>query len=172
MDFSIKDDLLAPKGIKVLEFKGPNPFGFYKEIPNIMQLMFEVKGKDTFETDFRWDITSDPRPFFIKTHIQKKFDGFTGIIVALKIQGKQPSDPTKNGDVRIEISGTIETKYPANTVFQKIFLRPFIYLYYYTFYNKVRMQYFAYANRRIERLEDELRASFNLIQRAHRSEIA
>lgn len=172
MAFVIKDDLLAPKGVKILEYKGPNPFGFYSQVHNIMQLIFEVKGKDTFEPVFQWDITGDPRPFFIRTHIKKKFDNFTGIQVGLKIQGKQPADPAKNGEVKIEIGGTIQTEYPARTIFQKIFLKPLILLYHYIFYNNVRMKYMVYAQRGIERLEDELRASLNLIQRSQKSVLA
>lgn len=169
MVFIIRDDLLAPKGPIILTYKGPNPFGMYKILSDTLQLIFQIKGKDIYEPDFRWDITSDPRKFFFIVFCQKGFDKFSKMNVTLKCEGKQPTDITKSGEIVIEIKGGLETKYPSESMIQRTVLKPFIYFYHWTIYNNIRRQYIEFSKRGIEQLESEIRSVFNLVQRGRLS---
>lgn len=165
MGFVIRDDVLAPRGFISIEYNGPNPLSVINGLRDIIQLIFQVKGKDIQEKEFIWDITSDPRPFAIKFIVDKKFDQFTKAAMTLYMFGKQPTDPTKVGEIRIEISATLETNYPTRTIFQKFFVRPFLTIYHKMFYNQIRRNYISFLRNRIAQLEAEMRASYNIVKR-------
>lgn len=165
MPYVIEDDILAPKGVIVIEYRGPDPFAIYPRIPGLLMTIFEAKGLHIFEDDFRWDITADPRPFFIKTRLNKGLDKFTRGVVSVRLQGKQPTDPKKPGSVEILIGGKITTRYPIDTVFQKIVIKPFVWLYHTLIYDNIRRKYIQTYKAGIERLEAEIRSTFNLIMR-------
>lgn len=165
MAYVIEDDILAPKGAIVIEYRGSNPFAIYPRVADLLMTIFEAKGLHIFEDDFRWDVTSDPRPFFIRIHLDKGLDKFTRGIVSVRLQGKQPTDPKKSGSVEILIGGRITTSYPIETIFQKIVIKPFVWLYHSLIYDNIRRKYIQIYKAGIERLEAEIRATFNLIMR-------
>lgn len=165
MAYVIEDDILAPKGVILIEYRGPNPFAIYPKLRDFLMTIFEAKGLHIYEDDFRWDITGDPRSFFIKTRLEKGLDKFTKGTVSLQLQGKQPIDPRKSGSVEMRVGGKITTEYPIKTVFQKIVIKPFVWLYHNLIYDNIRRRYIKIYKAGIERLEAEIRSTFNLIMR-------
>ncbi|MEM7821295.1 MAG: hypothetical protein QXX38_00535 [Candidatus Aenigmatarchaeota archaeon] len=165
MAYIFEDDILAPKRDLVIEYRGPNPFAIYRSIPDLLMRIFQARGVHIFEDDFRWDITDDPRPFFVRFHLDKGLDKWTRAYVWVRLQGRQPSDPSKQGSNEILIGGTIVTRYPVDTVWQKIFIKPFIWLYHHLIYNNIRRRYIQIYKAGIERLEAEIRSAYNLVMR-------
>lgn len=161
MAFVFRDDVLAPKGAIIIEYSGPDPMSVYRKLNDMLQLTFEVKGKDIYETDFRWDIKSDPRAFFIKMHVKKGLDQFSSVTVFFKMQGFQPIDANKPGNIKIEISGFLETNYPTKGI-GGIFLIPLMFIYHLAIYNRIRRRYLQYANERIRRINDTIRSMLNI----------
>lgn len=157
MPFVIRDDVLAPKDVKIINYSGPNPLVVYYALDKLFRLTFKVKGTHLFEPDFRWDTTADPRPFYIRFYTEKGFDKFSRFRIEIWMQGRQPTDPTKNGDIRVEIRGWLETRYPISTLLHKIFLLPFFYFYHIVFYNRIRRQYLQFLREGVERVEVEIR---------------
>lgn len=166
MVYVIRDDALAPKGAKIIDFSGPNPIKAYKASNWLLRRIFEAKGTNMYEPTFQWDFSEDPRSFLVIVFVKRDFDKFTGLKVQIKIQGKQPSDPNKPGNAKIELSGFIETKYPTESLFAKLFFFPFLYLYHIAIYNKTRRQYIEYLRRGIDELENELREILKIPVRA------
>ena len=104
-----------------------------------MRAIFDVRGKDVWEREFRWDNTSEPREFFFRFIVRKTYDMWTRVYPEIIVQGKQPSDPNKEGEVLIKISGKLQTRSPLNTVFQRNTLYQSLrWLYFRTLYNDVR----------------------------------
>src|SRR3972149_11282947 len=103
----IQDDCFAPYGKMELKYKGPNPFDVYRKTTPIVMEIFEREEKDVWERDFRWDTTDDPRSFFVRMIANKGFDLHSTIRVELVFQGKQPSDPTKEGQMTIGFYGRL-----------------------------------------------------------------
>ena len=66
----IRDEIPAPREFIQIEYKGPNPVQVYHALNNLFRIIWEVKGTQMNEPDFRWDITTDPRPFFIQVFIE------------------------------------------------------------------------------------------------------
>lgn len=164
-DYVIVDDILAPKGAIVLEYRGPNPFAIYLKLSGLLQVIFEGKGENFFEDEFRWDITEDPRPFFIRVHFEKGIDRFTDMHIGIKLQGKQPTDIAKPGVVFIEIGGHIRTSFPFDSLLDKLILFPFLWLYYHAIYINVKRRYIEMLKEKVEALESEIRANFAIMMR-------
>lgn len=155
----IEDNILAPREKIEINYKGPNPLQFYKKLDsNYFQSRFEVGGTDFRERDFRWSADSDPHPFFIRVFIHKGYDGFTEANFEILFQGAQPSDPTKEGNVRISIGGNLRTEFKLETGFQQTpIYKALLWLYIKIFYANVRRGYLKDAQRRIELLVREIR---------------
>lgn len=155
-----RDEIPAPREFIQIEYKGPNPLRVYHELNQLFRMVWEVKGTQLNEPDFRWDTTADPRPFFIQVFIEKGMDKFTSYRVDVKMQGTQPTDPSKDGSLRIEIHGWIETKFDLDNRIVPInkALLPILWLPYNKFfYQKVRRRYIEWHRRRIDRLADTIR---------------
>ncbi len=155
----LEDDCLAPTGSIRIDYEGPNPFLAYQKAGDILRKIFQVETADYWERDFRWDITSDPRDFFVRIFVNKGLDAKTKILTEVVIQGKQPSDPSKNGKVAIIISARLVTEYKMETVIQKSpFYKFFLWIYHRAFYNGVRRKYINLCQDLISRASNELRA--------------
>ena len=164
-EFVIEDDALAPKGYILIDYKGMNPFSIYAKMRDILLTIFRAGGKDFFEDDFRWDLTTEPVGFFVNVHVERKFDKWTKYYIFVRLQGKQPKDPSKPGWIQVEISGKVITKYPTETLLQKAIFYPFLFSYHYLIYNNIRRRYLGIHNERIEQLEKEIRSTFGMTQR-------
>ncbi|MEM5829824.1 MAG: hypothetical protein QW040_03820 [Candidatus Aenigmatarchaeota archaeon] len=155
----VEDSILAPRDKIEINYKGPNPFQLYKKMDsNFFQSRFEIGGTDFMERDFRWSADSDPHPFFIRLFIHKDYDKYTEAWFEILFQGVQPSDPTKEGNVKITIGGNLRTKFELETGFQQTpFYRGLLWFYIKFFYANLRRKYLKDAQRRIEELVREIR---------------
>lgn len=161
MAFVIQDEVFAPRETSVLEYHGPNPMGIYRELDTLARRLLEAKGTNVFEVDFRWDSTEDPRTFFINYFVEKSFDKLTKFRVDFKFYGTQPSDPSREGTLRLEVRAVITTRYSPSGI-MKVFFWPFFYFYHIAYYNQMRRRYIVYLKRRIEILLNELRHMLNI----------
>jgi len=165
MAYVYQDDVLAPKGLVWFAYYGQDPFRIYSGIGDIFQEIFEVKGKDIFEDEFRWDITSDPNTFYVKFHVERKFDKWTKGNVHIAFLGAQPTDPNKKGRLMVELAGWVKTEYPFDTPLQRFAILPFILAYHYAMYNNTRRKYINILREKIEILEEHIRNKLNIPMR-------
>lgn len=161
-DYVIIDNVLAPKGKEVMELVVPNPFSLCNKLSALLQTIFHGRGLNVFEDQLNWDTTSDPRGFYLSMRFENPLDVYTKGKVNIKINGKQPVDEKKPGPLFIEFTANIDTKFPASTPFQKIFLMPFLYLYNMAIYNKTRRRYIEIYKTYMEELQHEIRQSFGV----------
>lgn len=163
--WKFEDDCFAPERLLRIDFKGPNPFKIALAIRGLLEEVFEVEAVDLWERDFRWDSTGDPRGFYMRIYVSKGFDAFTSIFVGVTIQGAQPSDVTKDGEVTVRMEARISTNYNLSTFIQKLPVYKAIrWLYHYIFYSKVRRGYLALCNELSEKLLREARAVLGMPQ--------
>jgi len=135
----IKTNALVPQNFIELNYKGPNPFGIYSLIYNIMKNLWKRKGADIFEDDFRWDNTSDPRDFYFIIRARFKYDRWSKGWIKIEVKGSHPSDPTNNGNFTLKIYAFLETEISLKGLDK--FLTPFLNFYLFSFYNKQRRDY-------------------------------
>lgn len=153
----IRDEIPAPREFIQIEYRGPNPLKVYHALNQLLRTLWEIKGTQLYEPDFRWDITTDPRPFFIQVFAERKMDKFTEWRVDIKMQGSQPTDPTKDGVLRIEIHGWITTEFKTDSPLNKILFPIFYWPYHVAYYAPRRRKYIEWHRRRIDKLADEIR---------------
>ncbi len=135
----LEDDCISKSAKLTLNYAGPNPLNVYNKIRTILMRTIGVKREHIWERDFRWDITADPRGFFIRMYVNKKMDARTAILFELIFQGKQPVDPNKNGTLTMGINARIYTDYSLDSTFQQsVFYRSLLRVWYMLFYNEVR----------------------------------
>ena len=161
----IRDEIPAPREYIEIQYKGPNPLKVYKSLDFFLRKIWEIKGTQLYEPDFRWDTTTDPRPFFIHMFAEKGVEKFSKYRVDIKMQGSQPTDPTKSGVLRVEIHGWLKTDFsgflegkPLNKALWPIIYYPYMKGY----YNARRRKYLEWHRRRIERLAQEIRTMLNI----------
>jgi hypothetical protein len=135
----LEDDCLVPERVLRIDFKGPNPFKLYGAVPQFLRSIFDVRGKDVYEKEFRWDNTGDPRDFFSRFVVRKGYDMWSVVWAEVTMQGKQPSDPNKDGEVFILLTGKLLTRSPENTPWARTGVYKSIrWLSFRTLYNDVR----------------------------------
>jgi len=155
----IEDSMLAPRDKIEINYKGPNPFAIYKRLDSsFFQRTFEVGSTDTWEREFRWTEGNDPHPFFIRIFVRRKFDANTIGYFEILMQGNQPSDPSKNGDVRISLGGNLRTQFELDSAFrQTAIFRGLVWLYFKTYYSGVRRGYLKICQEKINLLNKLIR---------------
>jgi len=149
----MQDDCFAPYGKMELKFRGPNPFGLYQKATGMIMKIFELEEKDVWERDFRWDTTTDPRTFFVRIIANKGLDLPSKLRVEIVFQGRQPSDPTKEGQITLGFYGRLQTEFPLDTFFRQLpIYQGFLRLYNFLFYNSVRRNYLKLCREYTQRL--------------------
>ena len=143
----MEDDCLVPEGQFVLRYKGPNPFRAVQKTSEFLRKIWEVEAKDYWERQFRYNPDEDPRGFYLNAYVKKGLDRFTSVVIEVIIQGKQPSDPNKEGNVEIKIGGVLKTRFGGNSMIDDIknpFVRSFFWLYDRYFHKKQRRSYLEF----------------------------
>jgi hypothetical protein len=159
----LEDDCLAPAGKIVVEYRGKNPFAVYKALKDILKKVFGVGASALWERDFRWDMSSDPRSFFVRYFVKKGIDMRSFALTEIILEGNQPSDPTKEGNIKISIKAKLITEYERKTAFQNLpIYKGLLWLYNFFFYNNVRRNYLKLCNDWLTKLEDEFRSILSM----------
>lgn len=157
----IKNELLAPGNIKILQYKGYHPSRALKELPEILKRVLKIVSADLFEDQFKWDRSSDPVSFYAVWRARNnKHDPNSPIWIRIVVDGKQ-SIKDKNGQVTVKIDGWVETKMSYSNFIHKFLLNASMYF----FYNKQIRRYIEMGKIYMERIEDEIRALFNLLKK-------
>jgi len=161
--WTFEDDCLTPQGRIKIEYRGKNPYAMVQKSKAILQKVFEIEAKDYWERDFRWDTTSEPRQFFIRTYANKGIDLRSTVLAEVVFQGVQPSDPDKDGALIIFIGAKLKTEFNFTTKIQNLpMYRGLIKIYNFIFYNKVRRQYLVLCNQWLDRVNREFRLALSL----------
>jgi hypothetical protein len=143
----LEDDCLLPGRYVRIIYNGPNPFSIYQSNFSILQRAIEIDASDYWERDFRWDISSDPRSFYVRIIVEKKMDARSVIYFEIIMQGNQPSDPSKNGSLTINVGAKLKTEYKLDTPFQQSpFYKSLLWLYNFLFYFRIRRDYIRMCN--------------------------
>ena len=158
-EIKIIDDILAPSDTLIIRHEGKNPFIAVTLIPKLVKDVMKIPGKDMFETDLRWDVTSDPRDFYGVWMGQRKEDKWTITKIRVLAQGEQ-SEKDKTGRIRIDLKGTIETNYNYSNLIN----RSFWWFYNYAFYYKQRRAYIDFAKDNIYKIREELLSAMNILK--------
>jgi len=160
-----EDDCLAPRGRVTTEYNGPNPYDAIKKVTRILRTIFEAGSKDVWERDFRWDITSDPRSFYIRIYTNRAIDARSRWFVETTFEGKQPSDLRREGSVKISIGARLITEFNRQTFFQKMpIYKALLILYRRTFYDEIRRNYIKICRERLDKISNELRSVLNIAE--------
>jgi len=164
--YKIFDYVLAPEDKVKIEYTGPDPFRIYGMLPKMMQIVFHGRGKNIFERQFKWDITSDPREFFFYLmYGDQKFDRFTGFEIKIRSFGMQPSDPNNpNGKIYLEIKGEITTEYKFESKWEQVIGMPFVWLYHRMIYQNTRRRYMQILREQIYKLTDDIRSELGIVE--------
>ena len=142
----MEDDCLTPEASLIIKYKGVYPFKAYLVTKKFMRELWQVEAKDYWEREFRWSGQNDPAGFICGSYVAKPLDRFSEVIAEVWMQGSQPKDLTKEGQVEIRINGVLKTKFGGNGFFQD-YRNPFVRTFYW-FYN-----WYFYQHRRREHLE-------------------
>lgn len=157
----MKVELLAPGNIKTLQYTGFHPSRLLTEVPDALKRVLKISGADLFEDVIKWDRSGDPIEFYaIWRARDEKHDGRSPIWINVIVNGKQ-SAKDRIGSVTIKIDGWIETRLPYKNFIHKAFLKAYTYF----FYDEQIRRYMEFGKIYMERIEDEIRALFNLMTR-------
>jgi hypothetical protein len=154
----LEDDCLAPTVKMTINYTGPNPIKLYKQVRPMFEKIFDVTAKDIWERDYRWDVTTEPRSFFIRIYVKKDLDQRSGLLIEVIFEGKQPSDPSKEGSMTVTLNGRLKTEFEIRTPIYK----PIWWLYNYFFYGNVRRSYLKLCNDWLDKLWREFRTFLNM----------
>ena len=151
-------DILAPSDAINIRFEGKNPFAGFAMFPRVIRDVMKITGKDTFETDVRWDVSGgDNKSFYGMWMGIRTEDRWTKTRIRTLGQGEQ-SSKTKEGWVTFEIKGTINTDYNYATFVQRAFWNVFEK----TFYHKQRRAYTEFAKDNIFDVRDRVLRTLNI----------
>jgi len=156
---TIVDDILIPSESFFVNFKGKNPFTVCGMFPTMLKEIMKITGKDIWETDLRWDLTSDPRPFYGVWMGKRTEDIWTKTRIRILAQGAQGSKD-KVGWIRVQMKGTVETEYDYSNFFQKSLW----WFYSFMFYYKQRRNYIDFAKDNMEILKARINKSLGIYQ--------
>jgi hypothetical protein len=154
---NIIDDITIPSESMWINFKGKNPFVVCGMFPGMLKEVMKITGKDIWETDLRWDITSDPRPFYGVWMGRRREDKWTTTSIRILAQGAQGSSD-KTGWIRVQIKGFVQTEYDYSNFFQKSLW----WFYSYMFYYNQRRKYIDYAKDDIHTLKSRTTSALGI----------
>jgi len=151
----IEDECLVPEKYFKIEYKGPNPFAAFQSSLGMFRNILEIDASDYWERDFKWDITDDPKDFYARMIVQKGLDSRSKIFFEIIMQGKQPKDPNKVGELTILIGAKLSTEYKLESPFQQsLFYKSLLWLYNFFFYYRIRRSYIGICKSLCEKIRD------------------
>lgn len=166
-EWKFVEDVFVPEYLKTITITVPNPARLINEIPKMMVEIFRKTGPDLYEDIIKWDVSDDPIDFYGTWRIRDVKDARSTMWGTVIIHGKQ-NKKDKNGNVTIWLRGSLITKIPYTTPIDKTIA----WVYTKFFYAERRRAYLAKAKEHFDRLENELRATFGLVSRIPKVEMA
>lgn len=155
---TIEDEILAPSNKMVLAFKGKNPFIVCKVMRGILLDVLKISTKDIYEKVVRWDVTTDPRGFYLRMFANHEEDRWTDTRFKITVYGAQsPAD--KTGWVKIVLEGRVITDFEYANFLQ----RALWFLYERMFYYKQRRAYLEQAKQFIMDIRKELLSALKIL---------
>lgn len=140
----LEEDCFAPNRELILRFVGPNPVRAYHVLKRKMREIWEVDAVAYWEREFRWDASSSPHEFVVKSYVDRGMDRFTRLRIEVFIQGYQPDDPKQDGRMEIRMGGILITTFGGMTFFEDArnpLYQALMWLYVRLFYQKQRVYY-------------------------------
>ena len=163
----MQDDCLVPEHYITVKYKGLNPIEAYHQTITFLREIWEVEAKDYWEREFKWDVTVDPRTFFVKAFVDKGVDNKTSITIEVLLTGTQPSDPNRPGKLEIKMSGVMRTTFGGNGILEDArnpFYKSFVWLYNHLFYTKQRRYYLnVWCKKNLHRLKKRYENLLNML---------
>jgi len=151
----LQDDLLKPRPVFRLNFTGPKPVRFYKEIPDILAAAFRVDVGQIQEKYIKWD-KGDPQKFRILWEMDKDLDQFSYYMIELELAG---SESKGQGSISVSLKdGILRTEYPQDTVWERSLLYEVLRLVWHRmFYSQKREEWIRDGRRMLAVFIDELK---------------
>ena len=163
----MQDDCLDPEYYLTIKYSGLKPIEAYHHTITYLREIWEVEAKDYWEREFRWDVTSEPRTFFVKAFVDKELDNKTAVTIEVIMTGTQPSDLSRPGKIEIKMSGVMRTTFGGNSILEDArnpFYKSFIWMYNHFFYRKQRRNYLnVWCKRNLNRLKKRYENLLNII---------
>jgi hypothetical protein len=163
----VEEHCLVPEREIKIEYRGVYPLKICKIARGMLLRVLETPSHWVWEREFKWDTTSDPRPFYARYYGRKYIDGKTYLAADIIAEGKQPADVKKPGNVAILISGLLITEYRLDQWWKKppftYIYRSFVSLYHRLVYDEMRSHYMRVADELLGRIAHEIRAAYGLV---------
>ena len=141
----IEDDLLRPLPVVRINFVGPEPEKFYKEIYNLALTAFRISEHSIQEKEFNWS-KGENEKFRVIWEINKDLDKFSYYFVEVVFNGESSK---KHGSANISVEGILRTEYPQDTFWQKSLLYEFLRMFWHTVFYASKREEYAREGRRM-----------------------
>ena len=159
----LEDDCLAPERIIKVDYKGPNPFRIYQSIPSLLRAIFDVRGKDVWEREFRWDNTGAMRDFLFRFIVVKGYDMWTKAWAEVIVQGKNNPDPNKDGEVTVMLTAKLRTGFDEDNMWNSSpIYKSLRWIYLRTLYNDVRRNLIEECRIKVTDLRNAIQKSLGI----------
>jgi hypothetical protein len=150
----IQDDLLKPWPKATIQYAGPDPSRFYKEIPKLLQAVFRVHPGEIQEKKFSWS-KGETEKFGIKWEMDKNLDRNSYYQVVVELKG---SESKGEGKADMIIDGALRTEYPQDTIWERSLLYEFLRIAYHKmFYWSKREQMIREGSRLLATFLEDLK---------------
>lgn len=156
----LSDNLLDVPSLS-LHYAGPNPQHAYEEVKRLLPLIFKVPAERVQEREFSWDRSRAEEKFKMSLELRKDLDPFSFASIKVKLSGfAKPSEEFgKEGEVEVELSGSLCTEFPQDTSIQRLLGMFFLF----RMHERRLKRYKAELGKQLHQLYEQLRAFFNLL---------
>jgi len=152
------DDLLAPMEEISIDYAGKNPFLICTVAMRLLRDTLKVSASSLREDDVRWDITGDPKGFYVKWRAYRPEDKWSKTMIIIIAQGF--IDKERVGKVNIRIRGYLNTSYKYGNPISKYLW----WFYSYIFYWKQRRAYLDFSRDNIMHIRQEILSAYNILK--------
>jgi len=150
----IHDDLLRPIPRMTINYSGPKPERFYREIFNLLQISFRIPEHSIQEKEFHCT-KGEPEKCTIKWEVNKDLDKFSYYWIAITLIYETSKG---QGKADITIEGALRTEYPQDTYWQRSLLYEFLRMFWHsTFYAPKRDEFLREGRRMLSSFVDQLK---------------
>jgi hypothetical protein len=156
------------KKFLTLEYSGPNPQAAYYQAKKILSQVTKVPEGEIVERDFTWKKEGEEESFSVSFDVIKDMDRFSFIQLGVSMKGKvKPSKEFgKEGNVTINIEGTLRTEYPQDTLWEKSLIYELFRTFYHRFiYEGTRKKYKQECVNLMNQIYTNLKEFFNILPR-------